>query len=165
MATGLRNRSAFEAAFRAERQRFERYGRPLAVLLVDVDHFKTINDTHGHETGDAVLRTMARVLESAVRDVDVPAASAARSSWCCCRRRSLPPPQKSPNGCARPCGAHRSARAASHSRYGSRGVAACPEQVSAPQDLLGSADGALRGETRRAQPGASGAAGARPVNH
>jgi diguanylate cyclase len=57
----------------AERARHERYGQPMAFLLIDVDHFKAINDRYGHEAGDAVLRSVARVIQAGVRDVDVPA--------------------------------------------------------------------------------------------
>jgi diguanylate cyclase (GGDEF)-like protein len=71
--TGLYNRRAFERELTAERTRFERYGRPLAVVIVDLDHFKRINDTHGHEAGDAVLQQVADAIREEVRDVDVPA--------------------------------------------------------------------------------------------
>lgn len=71
--TGLRNRRAFDRELAAERTRYERYHRPLAVLLIDLDHFKQINDTHGHEAGDAVLQLVAEILEQEVRDNDIPA--------------------------------------------------------------------------------------------
>lgn len=71
--TKLRNRRAFDAALDAESARFQRYERPLSVLLVDLDHFKQINDTHGHEAGDAVLQLVARTLEHELRDNDIPA--------------------------------------------------------------------------------------------
>ncbi len=71
--TGLRNRRAFDSALHLESSRFERYGRPISLLMIDVDHFKAINDQHGHEGGDHVLRELARVVQSCVRDVDTAA--------------------------------------------------------------------------------------------
>lgn len=71
--TGLLNRRMFDQALESERARHERYGHPMALLLIDVDHFKAINDRHGHEAGDLVLRTISRVILAGVRDVDVPA--------------------------------------------------------------------------------------------
>ena len=158
--TGLPNRRAFDAAFLAERLRFERYGRTLAAMLIDIDHFKEVNDTYGHQTGDDVLRTLARVLESAVRDVDVPArfggeefvvllpetelAAAAEVA----ERVRVAVQQTSFTAAGRPLEVHVSI-----------GVAACPEQVASPQALLDSADGALyeakrggRNQVRLAQP-------------
>ncbi len=68
--TGLHNRRAMEEHGPLELKRAQRAGTPVSVILVDVDHFKTINDRYGHETGDAVLRAMAGVLRSALRETD-----------------------------------------------------------------------------------------------
>jgi diguanylate cyclase (GGDEF)-like protein len=68
--TGLPNRVMFRDEFARARARAERNGTALAVMLVDLDHFKTINDTHGHAIGDHVLVEMARRLGSAVRAGD-----------------------------------------------------------------------------------------------
>ncbi|MEJ2458025.1 MAG: GGDEF domain-containing protein, partial [Novosphingobium sp.] len=56
---------------RTEIQRARRYKRSLSILLIDVDHFKRINDTHGHLAGDAVLTAIARTLENSARREDV----------------------------------------------------------------------------------------------
>lgn len=70
--TGLLNHRYLKEQIDIEIARAERYGRPLSVVFLDVDHFKHLNDTHGHSTGDAVLRQIADVLRSEIRGADVP---------------------------------------------------------------------------------------------
>ena len=69
--TGLANRAAFLAELGRARARAERDGGRLAVMLVDLDRFKEVNDTHGHGVGDALLAEVARRLEGAVREGDL----------------------------------------------------------------------------------------------
>ncbi len=69
--TGLYNRLHFERALEAEIARAMRYDRPLAVAILDVDHFKAINDAHGHATGDRVLRMLSARLIHNLRRTDV----------------------------------------------------------------------------------------------
>lgn len=69
--TGLYNRRYFDAALRRELFRAERKQTPLAVVMIDLDHFKRINDTHGHDAGDAVLRAAGRCLYDGVRRSDI----------------------------------------------------------------------------------------------
>jgi diguanylate cyclase (GGDEF)-like protein len=69
--TGLNNRRQFEALARTELVRSQRYMRPLSLLMIDIDHFKAVNDTFGHEMGDVVLRTVATAIASAKRISDV----------------------------------------------------------------------------------------------
>lgn len=69
--TGLFNRRYFLEQFEAEFDRSRRHGHPLSFLILDVDHFKKINDQHGHQTGDRVLVEVARALEQAVRKSDL----------------------------------------------------------------------------------------------
>ncbi|RMF15181.1 MAG: GGDEF domain-containing protein [Candidatus Dadabacteria bacterium] len=71
--TGLNNRRVANEHFEAERRRALRTGKPLAAILFDVDHFKRVNDTWGHDVGDDVLRNVARVLRESVRETDLPA--------------------------------------------------------------------------------------------
>ena len=68
--TGLLNRREFDRILQEEEHRATRFGHGLALVMVDVDHFKSINDTHGHPAGDALLREVARRLNTCVRSVD-----------------------------------------------------------------------------------------------
>ncbi|MFO8155460.1 MAG: diguanylate cyclase [Pseudomonadota bacterium] len=69
--TGLHNRRHAEATLNREVERARRSGQSLAVLLFDVDHFKMVNDTHGHPAGDAVLKALAEALREEVREADM----------------------------------------------------------------------------------------------
>jgi diguanylate cyclase (GGDEF)-like protein len=69
--TGLANRRRFEERLGEEVERAHRYGRPLSLVLLDLDHFKTVNDTWGHPVGDRVLTGTADVLRSVLREMDV----------------------------------------------------------------------------------------------
>lgn len=68
--TGLSNRRQFELAIAREIDRVARAGEPALVLMVDIDRFKTVNDTHGHAAGDLVLKAVAALLMSCVRPMD-----------------------------------------------------------------------------------------------
>jgi two-component system, cell cycle response regulator len=70
MLTGLLNRRAFMDAVDRERARSDRHAFPLSLLLLDVDHFKKVNDERGHAAGDAVLQGVARVLQTVARRSD-----------------------------------------------------------------------------------------------
>jgi diguanylate cyclase (GGDEF)-like protein len=69
--TGVFNRRHVEELLRTELDRAERHARPLAVAMLDADHFKKINDTYGHQTGDEVLRTISQRCQSTLRSNDV----------------------------------------------------------------------------------------------
>jgi diguanylate cyclase (GGDEF)-like protein len=71
--TGLRNRRFFERTIQYEVDRMRRYDRHLSVVMIDVDHFKSINDQHGHPVGDEVLKCVSRFLEQGVRKSDLAA--------------------------------------------------------------------------------------------
>lgn len=68
--TGLFNRRELSRVLEEELERARRYQRPMAVLWVDFDHFKDVNDTFGHAAGDSVLRSVSRLLVGSVRSVD-----------------------------------------------------------------------------------------------
>jgi len=69
--TGLYNRRAFDERLRAELAFANRHCKPLALLMADIDHFKRINDEHGHPFGDQVLREVARRLAATTRAEDI----------------------------------------------------------------------------------------------
>lgn len=68
--TGLMNRRSFLSAARKSLQLAQRHQRPLSILLIDADHFKRINDTHGHGIGDAVLVRLAELVGGIMRETD-----------------------------------------------------------------------------------------------
>jgi len=69
--TGVRNRRSLLETARQEFSRANRYGHPLSVLMLDIDHFKRINDSHGHDVGDKVLKAVADACRRELRDSDV----------------------------------------------------------------------------------------------
>ena len=68
--TGLANRRAMSADLKTEWERSTRYGRPLAVVMFDVDHFKSINDDFGHQRGDEILQDLSAVVKAELRTTD-----------------------------------------------------------------------------------------------
>jgi diguanylate cyclase (GGDEF)-like protein len=69
--TGLNNRRHFRTLAEAEWSRFRRYGRPLALLMIDIDLFKSINDSYGHDIGDEVIKSVAGILQTHKRVSDI----------------------------------------------------------------------------------------------
>lgn len=71
--TRLYNHRYFQQRLDEELQRADRYENVVSLIILDVDHFKNFNDTYGHPEGDRVLKTVARLIEKSVREVDIPA--------------------------------------------------------------------------------------------
>ncbi len=69
--TNVLNRRAFSGILEREFKRASRYNIPLSLMVIDLDHFKKVNDTYGHLVGDTVLREMAAELNASLRDIDV----------------------------------------------------------------------------------------------
>jgi len=68
--TGLYNRRHFELLLKEEMERWRRYGHPFSLLMLDIDHFKDINDTYGHRCGDEVLHSVAKIINQTARPID-----------------------------------------------------------------------------------------------
>ena len=82
--TGLANMRAFTSILDREIERSRRFETPLGLVMMDIDDFKRVNDTYGHQQGDEVLAQVAGVLRDLSRDLDAPPATAGRSwPWCC----------------------------------------------------------------------------------
>ena len=71
--TNLNNRRQFETRLGQEIAITKRQGKPLCAMMIDIDFFKNVNDTHGHAAGDEVLRTVAGIIKQALRESDIPA--------------------------------------------------------------------------------------------
>jgi diguanylate cyclase (GGDEF)-like protein len=71
--TGLANRRRFERQLDREIARTERYGHPFCLLMLDIDDYKKVNDTFGHEAGDEAMRRLAKTLQEGIRGIDLAA--------------------------------------------------------------------------------------------
>ena len=71
--TGLANHRTFQQSLDLVLARERRYGEPVSLALLDIDHFKSVNDRYGHQFGDSVLREVATIIKASVRDVDTAA--------------------------------------------------------------------------------------------
>ena len=71
--TGLPNRRALMERLQCEWARIERHGGQLSFIMADIDHFKRVNDVHGHQIGDKILQEVAGVIAQQCREVDLPA--------------------------------------------------------------------------------------------
>jgi two-component system cell cycle response regulator len=69
--TGVYNRRYMEEALDRVFKEFQRYGAPFSILMMDLDHFKSINDEYGHSMGDSVLKWVASIIKGSLREVDV----------------------------------------------------------------------------------------------
>jgi diguanylate cyclase (GGDEF)-like protein/PAS domain S-box-containing protein len=68
--TGVYNRHKFEELYALESERARRFSHPLSMILIDIDHFKTVNDTYGHSIGDEVLKHLAEIVQKNIRKID-----------------------------------------------------------------------------------------------
>ena len=69
--TGIYNRHKFEELFSLEAERTRRFASPLSLILLDIDHFKSVNDTYGHDVGDDVLKHLTSTIKSNIRQIDI----------------------------------------------------------------------------------------------
>ena len=82
--TGLSNRTHINRILRQEYSRFERHNQCFGIIMLDIDHFKNVNDQHGHDTGDKVLKKMASTVASAIRTSDYVARWGGEEFLICC---------------------------------------------------------------------------------
>jgi len=88
--TKLANRRCIDDMLSSEINRSNRYGHPLSLLLLDVDHFKAINDTFGHDVGDTVLQGIAKIIAEGVRQTDMPGRWGGEEFLIICPETDLP---------------------------------------------------------------------------
>jgi len=69
--TGIYNRHKFEELFALESERSRRFTQPLSLILIDIDHFKSVNDTYGHDVGDQVLVQLSAIVQENIRKIDI----------------------------------------------------------------------------------------------
>lgn len=69
--TGIYNRHKFEELYVLESERARRFSQPLSLILIDIDHFKSVNDTYGHDIGDEVLKHLAKIVQDTIRQIDI----------------------------------------------------------------------------------------------
>lgn len=142
--TGLHNRATFDERMQEVDALFDRYRRPVSLLVLDLDHFKDINDRWGHDAGDTVLQQVARTVRATIRDVDFPARYGGEEFVVVLPETMLRAGLDAGERI-------RAAIEALAIRHGdseipvtvSVGVSACPECVDDPSDLFTSADEAL----------------------
>lgn len=82
--TGLSNRTHMNQILHKEYSRFERHSQRFGIIMLDIDHFKNINDGFGHDTGDSVLKKLAQIFESAIRTSDFVARWGGEEFLICC---------------------------------------------------------------------------------
>ena len=96
--TGLYNSRYFFSQLKEEVERSERYGSPLTLLLLDLDNFKSYNDTYGHLEGDRLLTNFGKIFEKSVRNLIQPIDTGAMNLRLYYRRLRLKRPCMSPTG-------------------------------------------------------------------
>jgi diguanylate cyclase (GGDEF)-like protein len=137
--TGLANRRLFDESLQREVARSQRLATPLSLLVLDVDHFKQVNDTYGHQTGDAVLREVADALVANTKNYDVAARYGGDEFVVllpgCSRDDAMRVAERVRNGIARAVGEAPVTISA--------GVATVPDNANDAERLMAAADAAL----------------------
>jgi|ERR1043166_3389200 diguanylate cyclase (GGDEF)-like protein len=139
--TGLANRRRFRVALSRELERWRRYGAPCALILIDIDHMKKINDTYGHPAGDLVIRELAETLARVCRNNDIAARLGGEEFALLCANL---------DGTTAELAARRLREVLTQLHFEgigrvtvSIGVAACPEHATSERALYAASDAAL----------------------
>jgi hypothetical protein len=98
--TGLNNRRYLESHLATLLDQAAHRGRPLSLMILDIDHFKAVNDTHGHNAGDEILKSFSSRIRKAARTADLVCRLAARNSSSSCRTRRWSSRRGSPSASA-----------------------------------------------------------------
>ncbi|HSH45672.1 MAG TPA: GGDEF domain-containing protein [Longimicrobiales bacterium] len=142
--TGLANRAALEERLQDAHKQFHRYRRPVALMVIDLDHFKQINDTFGHQAGDVVLERLGEIVRTATRDADFAARFGGEEIVVLLPETML---REAAEVAERVRAAIEETKIEWNGRVipvtASIGVSACPETVDGPEGLVGTADAAL----------------------
>jgi two-component system cell cycle response regulator len=137
--TGLPNRRLFDESLHREIARSQRLGTPLSLLVLDIDHFKQVNDTYGHQTGDSVLCEVASALVANTKNFDVPARYGGDEFVVllpgCSRHDAMSVAERVRNGIAEQVGEAPVTISA--------GVASAPDNANDAERLMAAADAAL----------------------
>jgi diguanylate cyclase (GGDEF)-like protein len=139
--TGLANRRRFRVALTRELERWHRYGVPCALLLLDVDHMKAINDNYGHPAGDAVLRAIGETLKRVSRETDIAARLGGEEFALLCAGTSAAKAEPAANRLLEILSAHEIPDVGNITV--SIGVAACPDHANSERTLYTASDAAL----------------------
>jgi diguanylate cyclase (GGDEF)-like protein len=145
--TGLANRRRFERQLDREVSRTLRYGHPFCLLMLDIDNFKSLNDTFGHTTGDEAIRRIGKVLRAGTRGIDLAARIGGEEFALILAETSLKGGLEVAERLRVAIGAMSVPLAGTITA--SFGVAECPSSAQSVPDLLGSADSAMY-EAKRA---------------
>jgi diguanylate cyclase (GGDEF)-like protein len=139
--TRLANRRRFRVALTREMERWRRYGVPCALLLLDIDHMKNINDTYGHPAGDRVLREIAETLSKVCRDNDIAARLGGEEFALLCANVNATKGELAAKRLHEVL-SHHLVEGVGHVTV-SIGVAACPEHATSERMLYAASDAAL----------------------
>ena len=139
--TGLANRRRFRVALAREVERWRRYRSPCALLMLDIDHLKAVNDKYGHPVGDIVIRQIAQTLKEVSRDNDTAARLGGEEFALLLAGVDLPRAITAAERLRAVLGAKRVEGVGSVTV--SIGVAGCPESATSERMLYSASDGAL----------------------
>ena len=142
-STGIANRRRLDADLAAECERAARYQRPIALIMIDVDHFKRFNDTFGHIRGDQTLQELAEVARQEIRATDTVYRYGGEEFAVLTRETDPEQAMVLAERLRSRIECHFHARGSAHPITASLGVGCAPPEHPSPESLIASADAAL----------------------